>query len=64
MPIRVKPAPDLERKHGAGSYVPGIGTGTELPNAQAERLIKAGLVVRDEPDEKPAPAGSAKAEKE
>ena len=48
--IRVKPAPRYLPTADAPplEYVPSVpADGIELPNEEAERLLKAGLVVRD-----------------
>ena len=54
--VLVIPAPDLPPT----SYVRGVpAVGKALPRAQAEALLKAGLVVLAKP-EKPEPAGDMK----
>jgi hypothetical protein len=64
MPVRVKPAPDLHRKFGAETYVPGVpAAGVDLPVREAEKLEKAGLVVRVE-EEQPAKSDPVPVKKE
>jgi hypothetical protein len=45
--VHVKPNPKLNPTE----YVPGVGAaGADLPEAEAEALLEAGLVVKSKPD--------------
>jgi hypothetical protein len=64
MPVRVKPAPRLSEKFGAETYVPGIpAEGKEIPVREAERLERAGLVVRVEEEPAKRAGGTVKPSK-